>query len=128
MKNFYADWKFHPGCLAETSADFMRNSACVENEVYISARAKSWMKKSKWQHQSKSNSCSYYFLQSTILLSLNLQLYGVILIFKVHQAKTSIWLYIYHTKKIVWEAKFFRLHQSNRKKKFIMGSFCRKNG
>ena len=43
MNNFYPDWKFQPGWRTETSVNFMRNSASVENEVCISARAKSWM-------------------------------------------------------------------------------------
>ena len=67
--------------------------------------------------------------QSAISLSLHLQLYGIISIFKLHQAKQNIRVLSYLSRKrniVLKETKYTKARNLCRKKIFV-DSFCRKN-
>ena len=66
--------------------------------------------------------------QSAILLSLHLRLYGIISIFKLHQAKQNIKVLSYLSRKrniILKKTKYIKARTYIEKKIFV-GSFCRK--
>lgn len=63
------------------------------------------------------------FLQSAMLLRLNLKLYGAILVFKVHQAKISIWWYIYQGKKQCGKQSFSSYTNRTEKRSSLWACF-----